>query len=37
MLADERRFCLETDKHFIPTPAKYKNEVPFRKEGDLTL
>lgn len=24
MLADQERFYLETDKHFIPTPAKYK-------------
>ena len=34
MLADEQRFYLETDKHFIPTPAKYKNEAPFLKEVD---
>ena len=34
MLADQERFYLETDKHFIPTPAKYKNEAPFLKEVD---
>ena len=34
MLADQQRFYLETDKHFIPTPAKYKNEAPFLKEVD---
>ena len=34
MLADEQRFYLETDQHFIPTPAKYKNEAPFLKEVD---
>jgi len=34
MLSDEERFYLETGKHFIPTPAKYKNEAPFLKEVD---
>lgn len=34
LLADQQRFYLETDKHFIPTPAKYKKEVPFLKEVD---
>ena len=34
MLADQERFYLETDAHFIPTPAKYKKEAPFLKEVD---
>lgn len=34
MLADHERFYYETDAHFIPTPAKYKNEAPFLKEVD---
>ena len=34
MLADQRRFYLETGAHFIPTPAKYKKEAPFLKEVD---
>ena len=34
MLADQQRFYLETDRHFIPTPAKYKTEAPFLKEVD---
>ena len=34
MLADQQRFYLETDKHFIPTPAKYKEKAPFLKEVD---
>lgn len=34
MLADHERFYLETDKHFIPTPAKYKNKAPFLREVD---
>lgn len=34
MLADEERFYVETDKHFIPTPAKYKKEAPFLAEVD---
>ena len=34
MLADQQRFYVETDAHFIPTPAKYKKEAPFLKEVD---
>ena len=34
MLSDHERFYWETDAHFIPTPAKYKNEAPFLKEVD---
>ena len=34
MLADQQRFYIETDKHFIPTPAKYKKEAPFLKDVD---
>lgn len=34
MLADQQRFYIETDKHFIPTPAKYKKEAPFLREVD---
>ena len=34
MLADQQRFYLETDKHFIPTPAKYKKAAPFLTEVD---
>jgi len=34
MLSDEERFYLETGKHFIPTPAKYKEGAPFLKEVD---
>ena len=34
MLSDQQRFYLETDAHFIPTPAKYKKEAPFLKEVD---
>ncbi len=34
MLADQQRFYAETDAHFIPTPAKYKNEAPFLREVD---
>ena len=34
MLTDQQRFYLETDAHFIPTPAKYKKEAPFLKEVD---
>ena len=36
MLADEQEFYAATGKHFIPTPAKYKNEFPFLKEVDST-
>lgn len=34
MLSDHEEFYYATDKHFIPTPAKYKNEAPFLKEVD---
>ena len=34
MLADQRRFYLETGAHFIPTPAKYKKGAPFLREVD---
>ena len=34
MLADHEEFYYATDKHFIPTPAKYKKEVPFLREVD---
>lgn len=34
MLSDHERFYLETDAHFIPTPAKYKKQAPFLKEVD---
>lgn len=34
MLADQQRFYIETDAHFIPTPAKYKKEAPFLTEVD---
>lgn len=34
MLADQQRFYLETDQHFIPTPAKYKKKAPFLTEVD---
>ena len=34
MLSDQQRFYLETGKHFIPTPAKYKKESPFLAEVD---
>ena len=34
MLADQQRFYIETNTHFIPTPAKYKREAPFLKEVD---
>ena len=34
MLSDEQRFYSETDAHFIPTPAHYKNSAPFLKEVD---
>ncbi len=34
MLSDQERFYIETGKHFIPTPAKYKNGAPFLKEVD---
>ena len=34
MLADEQEFYYATDKHFIPTPAKYKEALPFLREID---
>ncbi len=34
MLADQERFYEATGKHFIPTPAKYKDKAPFLKEVD---
>ena len=34
MLSDQQRFYLETGRHFIPTPAKYKNSAPFLREVD---
>lgn len=34
MLSDEQKFYAETDKHFVPTPAKYKPLFPFLKEVD---
>ncbi len=34
MLSDQQRFYVETGKHFLPTPAKYKNGAPFLKEVD---
>ena len=34
MLADQQKFYIETNAHFIPTPAKYKKEAPFLTEVD---
>lgn len=34
MLADEQEFYYATDRHFIPTPAKYKKALPFLREVD---
>ena len=34
MLSDHEKFYLETDAHFIPTPAKYKKFYPFLTEVD---
>ncbi len=34
MLSDHERFYEETGKHFIPTPAKYKDGAAFLKEVD---
>lgn len=36
MLADEQEFYAATGEHFIPTPARYKNQFPFLKEVDST-
>ena len=34
MLADQQRFYLATNQHFIPTPAKYKNTAPLLRAVD---
>lgn len=34
MIADEGKLRAELGKHFIPTPAKYKREIPALKEVD---
>lgn len=34
MLGDEQEFYHATDVHFIPTPARYKNEYPCLREVD---
>lgn len=34
ILADHEEFYAATDRHFLPTPAKYKKEAPFLKEVD---
>ena len=34
MLGDEQEFYAATDKHFIPTPAKYKKKRPYLREVD---
>ncbi len=34
MLSDQEKFYLETGKHFLPTPAKYKANAPFLREVD---
>lgn len=34
MLTDEQEFFAATDKHFLPTPARYKKEAPFLREVD---
>lgn len=34
ILADAEEFYAATDKHFLPTPAKYKKEAPFLQEVD---
>jgi len=34
MLADVQEFYAATDEHYIPTPARYKNEAPFLREVD---
>ncbi|MBQ9648669.1 MAG: transposase [Oscillospiraceae bacterium] len=34
ILADEQEFFAATDKHYLPTPARYKKEAPFLKEVD---
>ena len=32
MLTDQQRFYCETGAHFIPAPARYKQEAPFLRE-----
>lgn len=34
MFGDEQEFYAATDKHFIPTPAKYKKKRPYLSEVD---
>lgn len=34
ILADEQEFFAATGEHFLPTPARYKQEAPFLKEAD---
>ena len=34
MLGDEQEFYAAADKHFIPTPAKYKKKRPYLSEVD---
>ncbi len=34
MLADAQEFYAAADRHFLPTPAKYKKEAPFLAEVD---
>lgn len=34
ILADAEEFYAATDKHFLPTPARYKKDAPFLKEVD---
>lgn len=34
MLNDEHEFYVATDKHYIPTPARYKKDFPFLKQVD---
>ena len=34
MLSDQQLFYQATGKHFIPTPAKYKDGAPFLREVD---
>ena len=34
ILADEQEFYAATGEHFLPTPARYKQEAPFLKEAD---
>ena len=33
MLGDEQEFYYAADTHFVPTPAKYKNEYPFLRKS----